>query len=61
MNSVLTDVGFLGCNELIFNPLITWWRKGPINKQLHTFIWSSAPVHYKVGMMSCELWLPLEW
>jgi cellulose synthase/poly-beta-1,6-N-acetylglucosamine synthase-like glycosyltransferase len=41
-----------GCNELIFNPLIHWWRVGPINKQLRVFIWSDAPVHYKVGMMA---------
>ncbi|KAJ2990040.1 hypothetical protein NUW54_g8595 [Trametes sanguinea] len=42
----------LGCNELIFNPLIHWWRLGPINKQLRTFLWSAAPVHYKISMMS---------
>jgi cellulose synthase/poly-beta-1,6-N-acetylglucosamine synthase-like glycosyltransferase len=41
-----------GCNELIFNPLVEWWRKGPINKQLRTFVWSNAPVHYKFTMMS---------
>ncbi|KAI0667518.1 glycosyl transferase family group 2-domain-containing protein [Trametes maxima] len=41
-----------GCNELMFNPLIDWWRLGPINKQLRTFVWSSAPVHYKISMMS---------
>ncbi|KAM5541501.1 hypothetical protein V8D89_004691 [Ganoderma adspersum] len=41
-----------GCNELIFNPLIDWWRLGPINKQLRTFVWSSAPVHYKISMMA---------
>ncbi|KAH9023009.1 glycosyl transferase family group 2-domain-containing protein [Lactarius hengduanensis] len=41
-----------GCNELIFNPLIRWWRVGPINKQLRIFLWSDAPVHYKVSMMS---------
>ncbi|KAF9021241.1 hypothetical protein BDZ89DRAFT_1103126 [Hymenopellis radicata] len=41
-----------GCNELIFNPLITWWRLGPITKQLRTFAWSAAPVHYKISMMS---------
>ena len=41
-----------GCNELIFNPLIEWWRRGPINKQLHVFLWSDAPVHYKVTMTS---------
>ncbi|KAI0294125.1 glycosyl transferase family group 2-domain-containing protein [Multifurca ochricompacta] len=41
-----------GCNELIFNPLIHWWRVGPINKQLRVFLWSDAPVHYKVSMMS---------
>ncbi|KAH9062582.1 glycosyl transferase family group 2-domain-containing protein [Lactarius deliciosus] len=41
-----------GCNELIFNPLIRWWRVGPINKQLRIFLWSDAPVHYKVSMLS---------
>ncbi|KAJ7678776.1 glycosyl transferase family group 2-domain-containing protein [Mycena rosella] len=41
-----------GCDELIFNPLIEWSRKGPITKQLRTFVWSSAPVHYKISMSS---------
>jgi cellulose synthase/poly-beta-1,6-N-acetylglucosamine synthase-like glycosyltransferase len=41
-----------GCNELIFNPFKDWWRLGPINKQLRTFIWSDAPVHYKISMSS---------
>ncbi|KAI8976424.1 glycosyl transferase family group 2-domain-containing protein [Trametes punicea] len=41
-----------GCNELIFNPLVRWWSLGPINKQLRTFIWSGAPIHYKISMMS---------
>ncbi|KAF9231781.1 glycosyl transferase family group 2-domain-containing protein [Melanogaster broomeanus] len=41
-----------GCSELIFNPLIDWWRLGPINKQLRVFVWSDAPVHYKLSMMS---------
>jgi len=45
----------LGCNELIFNPLIEWWRKGPIAKQLRIFVWSNAPVHYKVAMMACKV------
>jgi hypothetical protein len=42
----------LGCNELIFNPLKDWWRLGPINKQLRIFVWSDAPVHYKLSMMA---------
>jgi membrane glycosyltransferase len=41
-----------GCNELMFNPLIRWWRVGPINKQLNSFMWSKAPVHYKISMMA---------
>lgn len=41
-----------GCNELIFHPLVDWWRFGPITKQLRVFIWSDAPVHYKFSMMS---------
>ncbi|KAF8521626.1 glycosyl transferase family group 2-domain-containing protein [Hysterangium stoloniferum] len=41
-----------GCNELLFNPLIDWWRKGPINAQLHQFVWSDAPLHYKLSMLA---------
>ncbi|KAF9561703.1 hypothetical protein CPC08DRAFT_722637 [Agrocybe pediades] len=41
-----------GCNELLFNPIVQWWRKGPITKQIHTFLWSKAPLHYKISMMS---------
>ncbi|KAJ7583871.1 glycosyl transferase family group 2-domain-containing protein [Mycena floridula] len=41
-----------GCSELIFNPFVKWWRLGPITKQLRVFIWSDAPVHYKISMMS---------
>ncbi|KAG6911398.1 hypothetical protein DXG01_016495 [Tephrocybe rancida] len=41
-----------GCNEIIFNPLIKWWKSGPISPQLRGFVWSKAPVHYKIGMMS---------
>ncbi|PFH51644.1 hypothetical protein AMATHDRAFT_191111 [Amanita thiersii Skay4041] len=41
-----------GCNELMFNPLVEWWRKGPINKQIHRFLWSKAPIHYKISMMA---------
>ncbi|KAJ3868959.1 putative glycosyltransferase family 2 protein [Lentinula novae-zelandiae] len=41
-----------GCNELLFNPLSQWWRRGPIARQIHRFIWSSAPVHYKISMMA---------
>ncbi|KAJ7829002.1 glycosyl transferase family group 2-domain-containing protein [Mycena olivaceomarginata] len=41
-----------GCDEIIFNPFIRWWRKGPISDQLRGFVWSIAPVHYKIGMMS---------
>lgn len=41
-----------GCNELIFNPLFSWWKMGPITKQLRIFLWSGAPVHYKISMLS---------
>ncbi|RDX46455.1 hypothetical protein OH76DRAFT_1356082 [Lentinus brumalis] len=41
-----------GCNELLFNPLAQWWRKGPIAHQIHKFIWSGAPLHYKFSMMA---------
>ncbi|TFK47355.1 hypothetical protein OE88DRAFT_1636588 [Heliocybe sulcata] len=41
-----------GCNELLFNPLVQWWRKGPIAHQIHRFMWSNAPLHYKLSMMA---------
>ncbi|KAG8770838.1 hypothetical protein FRC15_003884, partial [Serendipita sp. 397] len=41
-----------GCSELIFNPLIHWFTRGPITAQLHKFVWSGAPVHYKISMMA---------
>ncbi|KAI5117891.1 hypothetical protein M0805_001976 [Coniferiporia weirii] len=41
-----------GCSELLFNPIVQWFRKGPINHQIHRFIWSSAPLHYKLSMMA---------
>ncbi|KAH7869394.1 glycosyl transferase family group 2-domain-containing protein [Lentinula edodes] len=46
-----------GCDEIIFNQLIKWWRHGRISKQLREFMQSAAPVHYKIGeslrMSSC--------
>lgn len=36
----------------MFNPFIEWFTKGPVNAQLHKFIWSNAPVHYKISMMA---------
>ncbi|KAI0763980.1 glycosyl transferase family group 2-domain-containing protein [Trametes elegans] len=41
-----------GCNELLFNPIVQWWRKGPIAPQIHRFLWSTAPLHYKFSMLS---------
>jgi len=41
-----------GCSELLFNPFIQWWRKGPIAHQIHKFMWSTAPMHYKISMMA---------
>ena len=32
--------------------MVQWWRKGPITKQLRVFLWSDAPVHYKISMMA---------
>ncbi|KAF8191926.1 glycosyl transferase family group 2-domain-containing protein [Mycena galopus ATCC 62051] len=41
-----------GCNEIIFNPLVDWWRLGPITKGLRIFLWSDAPLHHKISMSS---------
>lgn len=42
-------------NRLLFNPIVQWWRKGPINGQIHRFLWSKAPIHYKISMLACKL------
>ncbi|KAG5642257.1 hypothetical protein DXG03_003334 [Asterophora parasitica] len=41
-----------GCSELLFNPIIEWFRRGPFAQQIHRFMWSNAPLHYKVSMMA---------
>jgi cellulose synthase/poly-beta-1,6-N-acetylglucosamine synthase-like glycosyltransferase len=41
-----------GCSELLFNPLVQWWRRGPIAVQIHRFLWSNAPFHYKISMLA---------
>jgi cellulose synthase/poly-beta-1,6-N-acetylglucosamine synthase-like glycosyltransferase len=41
-----------GCSELLFNPIVRWWRRGPIAHDIHRFMWSSAPLHYKISMMA---------
>ena len=38
--------------RLLFHPLVQWWRKGPIAHQIHRFMWSNAPIHYKISMMA---------
>jgi membrane glycosyltransferase len=44
-----------GCSELLFHPLIQWWRRGPVTSQIHKFLWcKAAPMHYKISMMACE-------
>lgn len=37
---------------MLFNPIIQWWRKGPIGHQMHKFMWSNAPLHYKLSMLA---------
>ncbi|KAF7338492.1 Glyco-trans-2-like domain-containing protein [Mycena venus] len=42
-----------GCSELLFHPLIQWWRRGPVTAQIHKFLWcKAAPMHYKISMMA---------
>lgn len=45
---------------MLFNPIAQWWRRGPIGYQMHKFMWSSSPLHYKISMLAymcsyCEL------
>jgi hypothetical protein len=46
-----------GCSELLFNPIIYWFRRGPIAGQINKFLWSNAPLHYKISMMACACFL----
>ncbi|KAI0036400.1 glycosyl transferase family group 2-domain-containing protein [Vararia minispora EC-137] len=41
-----------GCSELLFNPFARWFTRGPIAGQIHRFLWSNAPLHYKISMMA---------
>lgn len=49
---IYVDLNLTGCDEMLFNPLVQWWRKGPIAHQIHKFIWSGSPLHYKFSMMA---------
>lgn len=51
---LLFVVRVLTWSRLLFNPLYQWIYKGPISKQIHRFIWSSAPTHYKLSMLACR-------
>ncbi len=37
---------------MLFNPIAQWWRRGPIGYQMHKFMWSSSPLHYKISMLA---------
>ncbi|KAK7038697.1 hypothetical protein VNI00_010581 [Paramarasmius palmivorus] len=39
-----------GCSEMIFKPLKKWYKL-PITAQFHQFIWSKAPLHYKLSVL----------
>ncbi|THV00850.1 hypothetical protein K435DRAFT_776315 [Dendrothele bispora CBS 962.96] len=41
-----------GCSELLFNPITQWIRRGPITRQFRQFIWSSAPLYYKLSVIA---------
>jgi len=41
-----------GCSELLFNPFIKWFTKGPINGAIHRFVWCDAPLHYKLAILA---------
>ena len=52
-----------GCSELLFNPFVKWFTKGPINAAIHRFVWCGAPLHYKLAILAymfsyCEFPLP---
>ena len=37
-----------------FQPIRELVEKRPINVKVHRFLWSEAPVHYKLSMLACE-------
>ena len=36
----------------VSNAVAQWWRRGPIGYQMHKFMWSCAPLHYKISMLA---------
>jgi len=41
-----------GCSEILFNPFIQWFRRGPIAPLFFRFLWSRAPMHYKFSVLA---------
>ncbi|KAI3481012.1 hypothetical protein L1887_56838 [Cichorium endivia] len=41
-----------GCAELVFNRIWEWPYRGPFTKLFRSFLWGSAPMHYKFSACS---------
>ncbi|KAL7424393.1 hypothetical protein Q5752_000075 [Cryptotrichosporon argae] len=39
-----------GCSELVFNPLRTWFYRGPFTPLFRSFLWSNIPLHSKYSI-----------
>ncbi|GAM34000.1 hypothetical protein TCE0_013f01302 [Talaromyces pinophilus] len=40
-----------GCNELVFNPVHTWFYRGPLTKLFMTFLWSNLQLSSKITIL----------
>ncbi|GAA6031495.1 hypothetical protein JCM8097_006483 [Rhodosporidiobolus ruineniae] len=38
-----------GCSEMVFNPFIQWWRKGPFSSLYARYLWGNTPLPTKVA------------
>ncbi|GAA5823335.1 hypothetical protein JCM11251_007571 [Rhodosporidiobolus azoricus] len=38
-----------GCSEIVFNPIKTWWRKGPFATLYLRYMWGNTPLPTKVS------------
>ncbi|WVR04424.1 hypothetical protein IAU60_001426 [Kwoniella sp. DSM 27419] len=42
-----------GCSELLFNPLKSWFSKGPITTLYRSFVWADGiPLHSKISVLA---------
>lgn len=42
-----------GCSEMVFNPFIKWFRRGPFSSLYGRYLWGKTPLPTKISASSC--------